>query len=147
MPQISRNALVMYSDKAIFDLVNDIQRYPQFLPHCSNAMIIESKDDHIIGSVEIKKGPVCKTFTTQNTLFGHDKITMALVDGPFKQLSGDWSFIRLDEHACKVELTLRYEFSSKLIERVFGNVFKEVANNMVTTFTQRAKVIYGNEKR
>lgn len=143
MPQISRNALVMYSDKAIFDLVNDVKHYPRFLPHCSNATIIEATEQQIIASVEIKKGPICKTFTTRNSLSKYNKITMELVDGPFKLLHGCWSFSKLDEHACKVELTLHYEFSSTLIEVAFGKLFKEVASNMVLAFTRRAKDIYG----
>jgi ribosome-associated toxin RatA of RatAB toxin-antitoxin module len=143
MPQISRNALVMYSCQAIFDLVNDIEKYTEFLPNCTNASVIEAKGDELVGAVEIKKGPVCKTFTTRNTLSKYDKITMELVNGPFKYLHGHWSFTRLDENACKVELTLDYEFSSKLVEIAFGGLFKEVASNMVLAFTQRAKQVYG----
>ncbi len=147
MPQISRNALVMHSAQSLFDLVNDIEQYPAFLPNCSNAAIISSSENQITASVEIKKGPVCKAFTTKNTLSDGNKITMELVSGPFKQLHGQWLFTKLDENACKVELTLQYEFSSKLIEMAFGNVFKEVANNLVQAFTQRAKVIYANKTR
>ena len=143
MAQISRNALVMYSCQAIFDLVNDIERYPEFLPNCSGASLIDHSADVMVGSVEIKKGPLCKTFTTKNTLEAPYRIVMELVDGPFKFLRGDWVFSELDENACKVELTLEYEFSSRLIEGAFGGVFKEVANNMVSAFTQRARVVYG----
>ena len=143
MAKISRNALVMYSSKSIFDLVNDIESYPQFLPNCSKATLIESQGNEIVGSVEIKKGPVCKSFTTRNTLIDNSKVVMELVNGPFKYLRGAWTFTPLDEHACKVELSLEYEFSSRLIEVAFGSLFKEVANNMVLAFTQRAKVVYG----
>ncbi|MFT4924486.1 MAG: ribosome-associated toxin RatA of RatAB toxin-antitoxin module [Phenylobacterium sp.] len=143
MPQISRNALVMYSTKAIFDLVNDIEQYPVFLPHCAGSKIIEASDNEITASVNIKKGPVNKTFTTKNTLIEPTKIIMELVDGPFRQLNGQWVFTRLDDHACKIELTLQYEFSSKLVEMAFGSIFKEVSNNLVLAFTQRAKVVYG----
>jgi ribosome-associated toxin RatA of RatAB toxin-antitoxin module len=143
MPQISRNALVMFSAKSIFDLVNDIPRYPEFLPNCSDAQLIESNGNEIVASVEIKKGPVCKAFTTRNTLSNDNQITMELIEGPFRKLQGHWTFTPLDEKACKVELTLDYEFSSKLVEMAFGGLFKEVANNLVQAFTQRAKVIYG----
>ncbi len=146
MTQISRNALVMYSAKSIYDLVNDIPRYCEFLPNCSAAKLLESDGDVIVASVEIKKGPVCKAFTTRNTLSVDRQITMELVDGPFKRLSGHWKFTPLDENACKVELILDYEFSSKMIEVAFGGLFKEVANNMVLAFTQRAKVVYGESK-
>lgn len=144
MPQISRSALVMFSSRAIYDLVNDIEQYPMFLPNCSGARLIERSDEQIVATVEIKKGPVCKTFTTRNTLVDAKQITMELIDGPFRKLHGDWIFSSLDEQACKVELILDYEFSNKMIEIAFGGVFKEVANNMVLAFTQRAKVIYGS---
>lgn len=146
MAQISRNALVMYSCQAIFDLVNDIERYPEFLPNCSGAKLIERTDSYMVGSVEIKKGPLCKSFTTKNTLEAPNRMGLELVDGPFKSLKGQWSFSELDENACKVELTLEYEFSSRLIETAFGGLFKEVANNMVLAFTQRAKAVYGPPK-
>lgn len=144
MPQISRNALVMYSAKSIYDLVNDIEKYPLFLPHCSAGSLVEANGNKVVGTVEIRKGPMSKTFTTQNILTEPTKISMSLVDGPFKYLRGHWYFTPLDDHACKVELTLDYEFSNKLIEVAFGGVFKEVANNMVQAFTQRAKVVYGD---
>lgn len=146
MAQISRNALVMYSCQAIFDLVNDIERYPEFLPNFSGAKLIERADSYMIGSVEIKKGPICKAFTTKNTLSAPGSIAMELVDGPFKFLTGQWTFSALDENACKVELTLEYEFTSRLIETAFGSLFKEVANNMVLAFTQRARAVYGAPK-
>lgn len=144
MPRISRNALVMYSSKAIFDLVNDVESYPEFLPNCSGAKLLEFNQDSLVAQVEITKGPVCKTFTTRNTMLDSEHIAMALVNGPFRQLQGQWTFTSLDEHACKVELTLDYEFSNKLIEVAFGGLFKEVANNMVLAFTKRAKIVYGS---
>lgn len=67
---------------------------------------------------------------------------MQLVDGPFRQLSGDWRFIPLSADACKVELHLDFEFTDALIELAFGKVFKELASNMVQAFTQRAKEVY-----
>ena len=96
-----------------------------------------------MASVEIKKGPVCKSFTTRNTLVTDSSVAMELVDGPFKSLTGRWHFTELEQNACKVELTLDYEFSNRLIEVAFGGLFKEVANNMVQAFTQRARVVYG----
>ena len=143
MPQISRNALVMHSAQALFDLVNDIERYPEFLPHCKAAKVISSEGNDVVGSVSIAKGPVNKTFTTRNALVPGERISMTLVDGPFRYLHGHWTFTVLDTNACKVELVLDYEFSSKLIEVAFGGVFKEVANNMVQAFTERAKSVYG----
>lgn len=143
MPQIEKSALVMYSTKEMFDLVNDVNAYPEFLPHCSGAKIVALNGNIMTASLEIAKAGMSKWFTTENQLQGGEEISMRLVDGPFKFLTGRWQFTELDESACKVSLKLEFEFSSKLVELAFGRVFNEVAKNMVAAFTQRAKHVYG----
>jgi len=143
MPEIKKSALVMYSATEMFTLVNDVAHYREFLPHCSDAKIISQSDEKMTASVEISKGGLKKWFTTENTLVTDNEISMILVDGPFKKLEGGWLFTSLDETACKVELKLNFEFSSRLVEMAFGRVFNEVANNMLGAFTQRAKHVYG----
>lgn len=142
MPQIEKSALVMYSSQEMFDLVNDVNAYPAFLPNCSDAKIISENENTMTASLEISKAGLKKWFTTNNRLAGN-KVEMQLVDGPFKSLQGYWEFTPLDEQACKVSLKLEFEFASKLIEMAFGKVFNEVAKNMVVAFTQRAKTVYG----
>ena len=142
MPQIEKSALVMYSTKEMFELVNDVDAYPAFLPHSSDAKVISSDDEGMTASLEISKAGLKKWFTTKNEFDGN-RVKMCLVDGPFKSLNGYWEFTALDEQACKVSLKLEFEFASKLIEMAFGKLFNEVAKNMVSAFTQRAKVVYG----
>ncbi|MEK6175548.1 SRPBCC family protein [Vibrio cholerae] len=89
-----------------------------------------------------KRGSV-RRFTTSNQLTPGVSIAMSLVDGPFKTLRGGWFFTPLDEAACKVELRLEFEFSSKMIELAFGKIFNELTSNMVNAFTRRAKQVYG----
>ncbi|WP_404340634.1 type II toxin-antitoxin system RatA family toxin [Pseudoalteromonas mariniglutinosa] len=143
MPQIEKNALVLYSSKEMFDLVNDVNAYPEFLPHCSDAKIVNQHDNSMTASLEISKAGLRKWFTTENTFVDQYTVTLRLVDGPFKALQGKWHFQPLDDTACKVQLQLEFEFASKLIELAFGKVFNEVAKNMVNAFTQRAKHVYG----
>ncbi|WMN59699.1 type II toxin-antitoxin system RatA family toxin [Pseudoalteromonas xiamenensis] len=143
MPQIEKSALVMYSTKEMFDLVNEVNAYPEFLPHCSGAKVIAVEGQKMTASLEISKAGMSKWFTTENQLVENHEVAMQLVDGPFKFLKGRWQFIALDEHACKVALKLDFEFSNKLVELAFGKVFNEVAKNMVAAFTQRAKQVYG----
>lgn len=143
MATISRSALVMYSAEQMFDLVNDVQAYPEFLPNCAAAEIREQSEHEMIAALQIKKGGLSKWFATKNRLVGKEKVEMTLVDGPFEKLGGAWEFIPLDEQACKVVLNLEYSFNSRLVEMAFGGVFKEVANNMVSAFTERAKTVYG----
>ncbi|MDR9829433.1 SRPBCC family protein [Vibrio sp. FNV 38] len=142
MKQVSRSALVSFSAEQMYDLVNDVPNYPEFLPGCSGSSVLESSHDAMVASVDVAKAGISKTFTTNNTLLPGRAIKMNLVDGPFKSLQGGWYFTPLDERACKVELKLEFEFSSKMIELAFGKVFHELTNNMVNAFTKRAKQVY-----
>ncbi|GMM90085.1 ubiquinone-binding protein [Vibrio fortis] len=142
MPKVTRSALVSFSADQMFDLVNDVARYPEFLPGCSGSRVIESSDSAMVASVDVSKAGISKTFTTSNRLAEGAEILMELVDGPFKKLQGGWYFTPLDDQACKVELKLEFEFSSRMIEMAFGKIFNELTSNMVNAFTQRAKQVY-----
>ncbi|MAG76765.1 MAG: type II toxin-antitoxin system RatA family toxin [Thalassotalea sp.] len=143
MPSIHRSALVMHSVKDMYDLINDVLAYPQFLPDCNDSKIISQSEDSMTAALKVSKGGVSKWFTTENTLEANKHVTLNLVDGPFKQLSGRWDLTELSDEACKITLNLEYEFSSKLLEMAFGKIFNNIANNMVQAFTERAKKVYG----
>ena len=145
MKQVSRSALVAFSAEQMFNLVNDVAKYPEFLPGCSGSQVIEASPDKMVASVDVSKAGISKTFTTSNLLNSGESILMELVDGPFKSLKGGWYFTPLDESACKVELKLEFEFSSKMIEMAFGKIFNELTGNMVSAFTKRAKQVYSYE--
>ncbi|MCG9543439.1 MULTISPECIES: SRPBCC family protein [Vibrio] len=142
MPKVTRSALVSFSADQMFSLVNDVARYHEFLPGCSGSRVIESSDSTMVASVDVSKAGISKTFTTSNRLAEGAEILMELVDGPFKKLQGGWYFTPLDDQACKVELKLEFEFSSRMIEMAFGKIFNELTSNMVSAFTQRAKQVY-----
>lgn len=142
MPQVSRSALVPFSARQMFELVNDVPSYPQFLPGCTGARVLDSTLNSMTASVDVSKAGISKTFTTANELVDSQRIDMRLVDGPFKKLVGGWHFIELDSDACKVELQLDFEFTNALVEMAFGKVFKDLTGNMVSAFTQRAKEVY-----
>lgn len=142
MPQISRTALVPYSAEQMYQLVNDVKSYPEFLPGCVGSRVLESSATQMTAAVEVSKAGISKTFTTRNTLINNQSILMHLVDGPFKRLMGGWKFTPLTPEACRIEFQLDFEFTSKLIELAFGRVFKELAGSMVQAFTARAKEVY-----
>ncbi|MGM3172843.1 type II toxin-antitoxin system RatA family toxin [Dickeya lacustris] len=142
MPKISRSALVPFSAEQMYKLVNDVSSYPAFLPGCTGSRVLSASENEMTAAVDVSKAGISKTFTTRNTLTSNQCIAMQLVDGPFRQLNGDWRFTSLSEAACKVELNLNFEFKNALIEMAFGKIFKELANNMVQAFTQRAKEVY-----
>lgn len=142
MANVRRSALVAFSAESMFDLVNDVASYPQFLPGCSDSKVLEDNSDSMKASVLISKGGVKQWFTTQNVLARGEYIKMNLVDGPFSHLDGGWTFTKLEDDACKIELNLHFTFSSKLAEMAFGRVFNSIASNMVNAFTARAKKVY-----
>ncbi|NWO06098.1 MAG: type II toxin-antitoxin system RatA family toxin [Alteromonadaceae bacterium] len=141
--QIDKTALVMHSAEQMFRLVNDTNRYPEFLPWCTDANVHEEADGQRRASLKISKGGMHHWFTTRNRVSEPERIELELVDGPFKHLTGLWQFQRLDDNACKVVLTLNFEFSGSLARMAFGPVFKYVANAMVDAFCRRADEIYG----
>ena len=141
--KIHRSALVMFSCQQMFDLVNDVVAYPQFLPWCSGAEVLGCDENVMMAMVQVSKGGVKQSFTTRNQLEAHEKISMSLVDGPFQSLKGDWCFTALRQDACKVELELHFELKPGIGKMAFGAVFNQAANTMVDAFCQRAKVVYG----
>lgn len=140
--QIDKTALVMHPAARMFHLVNDVARYPEFLPWCADTEIHEATGDQILASMDIAKGGVRHRLTTRNQLLLPDTIEMSLVDGPFRNLSGRWHFKSLDDNACKVILTLEFEFSGSLSRMTFGPVFNQAATTMVDAFCRRADELY-----
>ncbi|MFT7053359.1 MAG: ribosome-associated toxin RatA of RatAB toxin-antitoxin module [Psychromonas sp.] len=143
MAQVSRSALLMYSAEEMYQLVNDVNAYPEFLPGCVDANILTNNNNVMRASVKVSKAGISQTFTTENILVNGQSILMNLVDGPFKHLRGGWTFSELDEQACKINLDLEFEFNSSLVELAFGRIFHELVGSMVKSFSSRAKVVYG----
>ncbi|MFP1497628.1 type II toxin-antitoxin system RatA family toxin [Escherichia coli] len=141
MPQISRTALVPYSAEQMYQLVNDVQSYPQFLPGCTGSRILESTPGQMTAAVDVSKAGISKTFTTRNQLTSNQSLYES-GGWAVKKLIGGWKFTPLSQEACRIEFHLDFEFTNKLIELAFGRVFKELASNMVQAFTVRAKEVY-----
>ncbi len=127
----------------MFELVNNIDDYSQFLNWCDSSSILNQTDNQITASVEINKGGIKQTFSTLNTLTPFQSIAMELVDGPFDELSGEWRFEPLGENAAKIHLDLQFKFKSMLIDIALSPVFKNIANSQLDSFVARAKYIYG----
>jgi ribosome-associated toxin RatA of RatAB toxin-antitoxin module len=143
MTLVQKSALVKYSAQQMFDLVNDIEAYPQFLPWCSGSRIIKREDDVVEAELMISKGGFKKSFSTRNTIDMGGRITVSLLNGPFSHLDGVWNFMPLREDASKISLDLEFEMSGVLANLAFGAVFNQICNTMVTSFTSRAKDVYG----
>nr|WP_299245346.1 type II toxin-antitoxin system RatA family toxin [uncultured Halomonas sp.] len=143
MPTVNRSALVRHSPKAMFDLVNDFERYPEFLPGCRRTRLIERDENHLIGELTLGKAGVEQSFTTRNDLYEPERIELSLVNGPFKYMRGRWLFMPMGQQACKVSLEMDFEFSNRLLGMAFGKLFNQMAKQQVEAFTRRADVVYG----
>lgn len=139
---IDKSALVMHSAERMFDIVNDVSRYPEFLPWCAGAEVHGGEGGELVASLEVAKGGVRHRFTTKNEVLIPERIDMVLVNGPFRALRGQWHFNALSASACKVILQLEFEFSGALAKMAFGAVFSHAANSMVEAFCRRADELY-----
>lgn len=127
----------------MFRLVDDVDSYSDFLPWCNRSEVLSRSDDTVEATLELHKGAVSKTFTTRNTLRENEAIELALLGGPFRHLSGGWTFQSLGEEGSKVTLELEFEFESRVVDMMFGAFFEEICNSMVDAFTGRAAAVYG----
>ena len=132
-----------YQAREMFGLVDDVAAYPEFLPWCSSAEVHSRSDDTVDATLELHKGAVSKTFTTRNSRCEFTSIDLALVDGPFKHLSGGWRFKDLGDGGSKVSLELEFEFESRLVDLMFGSFFEQTCNSLVEAFSKRAAEVYG----
>ena len=142
MTVVQKSALVKFSAQQMFDLVNDIESYPKFLPWCANSRILRREADIVEAEITVSKGGFKKSFSTRNKIDQGGKITVSLLEGPFSYLEGTWNFMPLREDASKISLDLEFEMPSVLASLAFGTVFNQICNTMVASFTHRAKEVY-----
>jgi ribosome-associated toxin RatA of RatAB toxin-antitoxin module len=143
MTVVEKSALVKFSAQQMFDLVNDIEAYPRFLPWCGDSRILKREGDIVEAELLISKGGFKKSFSTRNKIDEGGRITVYLLEGPFTYLEGTWDFMPLREDASKISLNLEFEMPGVLASLAFGAVFNQICNTMVSSFSQRAKEIYG----
>jgi ribosome-associated toxin RatA of RatAB toxin-antitoxin module len=142
MPKIHKSALVVYPAELMFQLVDDIEAYPEFLPWCHASRVLKREGDIVEAELEIAKGAVRQVFATRNVNQPGKEIRMSLLHGPFRYLQGTWRFEPLKADASKVSLDLEFEIASGLGGLVFGAVFKQMGETLVSAFLQRARQRY-----
>lgn len=143
MYKVNRSALLGYSARQMYDLVVDIERYPEFLNWCSDARILERSENEVVASIEIRFKGLHRTFTTRNRMDSGRSVRIELVDGPFRTLNGIWNFIELDADSSKIELDLEFDFSTGFLDRIVGPVFSQIAHRQLDAFQRRAAQVYG----
>lgn len=143
MRTVNKTALVPYRAEDMYALVNDVERYPEFLPWCRGARILSRSDHEMRASLDLARGGLHKTFTTRNTLEPGRSITIALENGPFRHLEGHWRFDPLAADGSKVVLNMQFEFAGALLDLMAGPVFHEICNSLMGAFIRRARSLYG----
>jgi ribosome-associated toxin RatA of RatAB toxin-antitoxin module len=145
MTGVSRSALVPFSAGQMFDLVEGVEQYPQFLPWCSGTAV--SHRDPLItrATININYRGIKQSFSTENRKQPPEQMSICLVEGPFRALDGEWRFTSLGADACRIDFRLNYEFSSTLLEKLVGPVFGHIAGTMVDAFLKRADSVYGGQ--
>ncbi len=136
-----RSAIVPFTQQQMFELVNDVCAYPEFIPNCSKARVISSSDDALEAELTLTKGGLEQAFVTHNTLKYPHSMQLKLKSGPFKQFDGFWQFLALDQ-GCKVSFELEYAFSNMLLGLTVGKLMEHLASQQVDVMCARAKVLY-----
>jgi len=143
MRVVDRNALVPYSAEQMYQLVDDVESYAEFLPWCT-ATELKSRDaQELVACLTIGYGAFNSSFTTRNMLEPPVQMSMQLLDGPFRTLEGLWGFRQIGEQGSEVTLRVEFEFSSRVQDALFGGTFETICNELIEAFVKRAHQLYG----
>ena len=142
MRRVLKSVLVPYSAARMFELVDRVERYPEFLPWCGGAQVIATRPEGKTARIDIDYHGVKAHFTTDNVNRVPESIVVTLNDGPFRHLHGEWRFHALARDACKVEFELAHEFSTHILEAALGPIFSHIANTFIDAFVRRAEAVY-----
>jgi ribosome-associated toxin RatA of RatAB toxin-antitoxin module len=126
----------------MFELVNDIERYAEFLPYCAQTIVHHRDEDEVQATMVISAAGMSKSFTTRNRHQVNKMIEIRLVDGPFSHLEGFWRFDEVPE-GCKISFDIEFEFAGRMFSMLLGPVFEQVTDKMVDAFCDRAGAMYG----
>lgn len=143
MARVEKSVLIERPAQLMFDLVDHVEAYPEFLPWCSQTRVEFRDERKTVATLHIGYLGVRSHFTTENEKHAPLSMKIRLVDGPFRRLEGEWLFKTLASNACKIEFHLSYEFSSKMFEKIIGPVFNQITNTFVDAFVRRANALYG----
>ncbi|MBL4682791.1 MAG: type II toxin-antitoxin system RatA family toxin [Pseudomonadales bacterium] len=142
MRRVTRSALVTHTANQMFDVVNDVNRYAEFLPWCVDSVVLEDVNNIMVAQLVIARGGLKRSFTTKNTHHMPDRIQMELVKGPFSKLFGLWQFTQLGGDGCRIEMDLSFDFDNRMMNMTLASVFNVAADTMVDAFCKRADELY-----
>ena len=140
MITIKKSAFVFHSREKMFNLVDQVEDYPNFLPWCGKAEVIVRTKKITEAKILINYHSIKQSFTTRNVKVFPSKMDINLIEGPFKILKGKWSFIEIEKNTCKIEFELQYKFSSYILDKLISPVFNIIANTFIDNFIAKANM-------
>ena len=143
MKSIERSAIVPFSVEQMYELVNDVESYPDFVKGCQAATILEQEGDCMVAKLQLVGKGLRQALTTRNQLIPNQEIAMRMVEGPFKHFEGRWRFEPLGEQGCRVSFKLDYAFANTLLNMAAGKAMNHLANGQVEAMVARAHALYG----
>ena len=143
MHRVTRSALLSYSARQMYDLVNEVEYYPRFLPWCYEAEVHERTEIYQRATLGMAVRPLRKHFTTVNSMRPGERIDMRLENGPFRDLLGVWLFESLGDNGTKVSVDVSFEFSSRVLDFSLGSRLENLFGGLIDAFRDRAKQVYG----
>lgn len=146
MPRVVKSIQAPFSAQNMYELVNDIEAYPQFLPWCKQAIVHTRGGDNLKATLTLGKGPIVQHITTSNTMIENKSITMQYQAGPFKECLGNWLFMDMgSDKGCEVRFDMQYEYQSILHAMTLEPIFNPIANQLIEAFYKRAKELFGEK--
>lgn len=141
MTAVRRSRIVPFTCEQMYQLVNNVEEYPDFLPYFSSSEVHHRNADEVKATLHIQAAGMSKSFTTCNRLQMNKMIEIRLIDGPFSHLEGFWRF---DETTggCQITFDLEFEFAGKMLSMFLGPIFEQIADKMVDSFCERAQELY-----
>jgi len=144
MPIHSERRRLPYTSEQVFDLVADVERYPEFLPWCTGLRVRRRDGYVILADMAVGFKMVREKFTSRVTLTPKSRIDVEYLDGPFKYLRNHWEFASADG-GCEIDFFIDFEFRSRLLRGIMEPLFNEAVRRMVRAFEKRAEALYGQK--
>jgi len=142
MTIVKKSRVTSHSCEQMYNLVNEVEKYSEFLPYCQESIVHHRDEDEVQATLVIAAAGMHKSFTTRNRLQINKMIEIRLIDGPFSHLEGFWRFDEVPE-GCQISVDLEFEFAGRMVSMLLGPVFEQVTEKMVDAFCDRAQSIYG----
>jgi ribosome-associated toxin RatA of RatAB toxin-antitoxin module len=141
MPTVRKSVIVDRPAPAMFDLVDDVESYPQFLPWCARTEVFERTEQVTVARLDIDYHGLTSHIATRNQKHAPERMVLEFVEGPFDKFKGHWHFHGLGDEGCRVDFALEYAFANLAFEAMLGPVFGHIIETLVERFVERAESI------